>query len=305
MKTPSFGEMIALYKEFAALERLKYGVPGETRVLNVTCGVARFCAIAGIGMSEPLGAASKRRIEDFMLRARAAGLAPDSIKTYVEHLRALTAKWTREYGAERGFDIPAIAIPIFRARPRRYARPGAETLALVKKWYLHLETLSDRRYWLAATLMLEFAMRNGDVARLEWDDFLETRGGPVLRYVPHKTEKSSGRTVTWPVHEEIWAKMAPLKAESLARAQSHLRGKVLPGAEKIFAALNASLRKAGIFRGAKGMYELRKICIDHVYQKCGAEAASAISGDDIRTVIRHYADPSAAAEGGFRIVELL
>ena len=59
------------------------------------------------------------------------------------------------------------------------------------------------------------------------------------------------------------------------------------------------------FSGSKGAYELRKICIDHVYQRFGAEMASAISGDDIRTVTRYYADPAAVATVGLRIVDLL
>ena len=50
---------------------------------------------------------------------------------------------------------------------------------------------------------------------------------------------------------------------------------------------------------------LRKICIDHVYQKFGAEMASSISGDDIRTVTRYYADPSVVNMVGIRVMDLL
>ena len=56
---------------------------------------------------------------------------------------------------------------------------------------------------------------------------------------------------------------------------------------------------------AEGAYELRKICIDHVYQKFGAEMAVSISGDDIKTIIRYYADPSQPNIGEVRIVGLL
>ena len=59
------------------------------------------------------------------------------------------------------------------------------------------------------------------------------------------------------------------------------------------------------FTGHKGAYELRKICIDHVYQKYGAEMAVSISGDDIRTITRYYADPSRPNIGTTRIIDLL
>jgi hypothetical protein len=60
-----------------------------------------------------------------------------------------------------------------------------------------------------------------------------------------------------------------------------------------------------IFNGPKACYELRKICIDHIYQKYGAEMASSISGDDIRTMMRYYADPSALTIENVRILDML
>ena len=72
----------------------------------------------------------------------------------------------------------------------------------------------------------------------------------------------------------------------------------------MFRAINKELRQLG-FSGGKASYELRKICIDHIYQKFGAEMASSISGDDIRTVMRYYADPSAVNVEGVRVVDLL
>jgi hypothetical protein len=55
-------------------------------------------------------------------------------------------------------------------------------------------------------MMLEFAMRNGDVLRLKELNFVETESGNFLSYTPHKTELSSGRRVYWPTHDEIWEK---------------------------------------------------------------------------------------------------
>ena len=57
---------------------------------------------------------------------------------------------------------------------------------------------------------------------------------------------------------------------------------------------------------SKASYELRKICVDHVYQNMGLEKASAISGDDPKTVMYYYADPSQAiVEDGLDVTELI
>jgi hypothetical protein len=74
--------------------------------------------------------------------------------------------------------------------------------------------------------------------------------------------------------------------------------------EEVFDALNRQMRTLG-FTGTKGAYELRKICIDHIYQRYGAEMAVSISGDDIRTIMHYYADPAQPNIGAVRIIDLL
>ena len=213
------------------------------------------------------------------------------------------------------FCIKAVAFSI-PSRPRRcgrYARPERETLLAVRDWYGSLEIRRDRREWLVVTLMLEFAMRNGDVERLRWSDFRPRDGAIVLCYTPHKTSLSSGRRVAWPVHPDIWARLCVYREEGQhhykRRGWTKLEDRnaplVVPCAKDVFTRLNADLRSSKIFTGSKGCYELRKICIDHVYQKFGAEMASSISGDDIRTMMRYYADPSQPNIGDLRIIDLL
>ena len=74
--------------------------------------------------------------------------------------------------------------------------------------------------------------------------------------------------------------------------------------EETFDDLNRDLRSLG-FRGSKASYELRKICIDHVYQNFGAEMAVSLSGDDIKTITRYYADPAQPNIGAMRVLDLL
>ena len=165
--------------------------------------------------------------------------------------------------------------------------------------------------------MLEFAMRNGDAERLRWSDFRPVRqcgnARMVLCYTPHKTRLSSGRVVAWPVHPDIWTRLCAYhdggrfrnKRNGWAKNESRDAPLVVPCARDVYVRLNRELRSLHIFTGSKACYELRKICIDHIYQKFGAEMASSISGDDIRTVMRYYADPSAVNVEGVRVVDLL
>lgn len=114
-----------------------------------------------------------------------------------------------------------------------------------------------------------------------------------LCYTPHKTALTSGRWVCWPIHPDIWR---------CFEDYGGLDG--LDVTDETFDQINCDLRALG-FTGHKGAYELRKICIDHVYQKYGAEMAVSISGDDIRTITRYYADPSRPNIGTTRIIDLL
>ena len=117
---------------------------------------------------------------------------------------------------------------------------------------------------------------NGDILRLRRENFVDHEGLIYLNYTPHKTAHSSRRIVRWPVHADIWW---------------HLRDASFDFDAEVFVELNRQMRGLG-FMGTKGAYELRKICIDHVYQRFGAEMAVSISGDDIKTISRYYADPS-------------
>ena len=73
---------------------------------------------------------------------------------------------------------------------------------------------------------------------------------------------------------------------------------------EVFDALNRQMRSLG-FTGSKGAYELRKICIDHIYQRFGVEMATSISGDNIRTIMHYYADPAQPNIGEIRVMDLL
>lgn len=302
---PTIAQVLKLYPTIAAAERMKTGRPGEGTVANCLRGARSVCTAGGVSLDVPVAALTRRAVDTALAVFMEQGLSRLSAWSYVCQLRGVFARWCRPYYQDIGWEIPPLDLPTFRAKAPRYLRPSEEMLARVKAWYAQLTGV----YWFVATMMLEFAMRNGDVLRLRDENFVTRRevlsphsGVPVvqtprlqhyLSYMPHKTELSSGRRVFWPIHDAIWTRFI---------AYGGLRG--LDVTDETFDTLNRDLRHLG-FHGTKAAYELRKICIDHVYQKYGAEMAVSISGDDIKTISRYYADPAQPNIGTVRIIDLL
>ena len=286
---PTIEQVMRCYRVVAQTERMKTGRPCAGTVVNALRGTVNVCRSAGIELSAPVTALTRRKIDMALASFMGRGLTRLSAWSYVCQLRGVFAKWCRPYYEDAGWDIPSIDIPAFRAKAPRYVRPSTDMLQRVKAWYGR----QTGEHWFAATMMLEFAMRNGDVMRLRDQNFVEKDGRHYLNYTPHKTELSSGRQVCWPMHESIWEKFKDYGGLAC-----------LDVTDETFADMNRDLRSLG-FCGSKASYELRKICIDHVYQKYGAEIAVSLSGDDIKTITRYYADPAQPNIGTVRVIDLL
>ena len=320
MTTPTMDKMIKVYSDAAAIERMRTGRPNEATVRNTINGVRRFIQwmnerrlrlgyeYRDLDDGFPLVSIIKPvLIHQYLADLLKRGFKPVTAMSYLNQLRQLFARWAQPYYEDRGWKIPPF--PPFGKRPKapRYNRPERSQLLKLKDWYETLRNnvstgagmelkfesrrrlVGGRELWFAATMMLEFGMRNSDIMRLTRQNFVEYEGRIYLNYVPHKTENSSGRSVKWPVHPILWEK---------------LNGELPILDDETFDALNRQMRSLG-FTGSKGAYELRKICIDHVYQKYGAEMAVSVSGDDIKTIIHYYADPAQPNIGDVRIIDLL
>lgn len=206
--TPTIQMVLAKYPKIAAVERLRTGGrPGEKTVRNIMASVKRLCQIAGIALEEPVSIFTRKQLLRILDFASGEKLKPVTIWSYLNALQAIFARWARSYYADCHWQLPAIELPSCNKQFHRYMRPDSQILAQVKSWYQRLAARDDGREWACATLMLEFAMRNGDVERLRWSDFRERDGAMVLCYTPHKTALSSGRRVAWPVHPDIWARL--------------------------------------------------------------------------------------------------
>ena len=286
---PTIEQVMKCYQIIAQTERMKTGRPGEGTVANALRGMVNICRSANIELASPVTSLTRKKIDAALATFVERGIARISAWSYIWQLKSVFAKWCMPYYKDAGWEIPPLDIPSFRAKAPHYIRPSVEMLSRVKAWYKNL----TGEHWFAATMMLEFAMRNSDVLRLKETNFIKRDSGHYLSYTPHKTELSSGRRVYWPIHKDIWGKFMEYGG---------LSG--LNVTDGTFNDINFDLRALG-FRGTKGAYELRKICIDHVYQKFGVEMAVSISGDEIRTISKYYADPSQPNLGTMRIIDLI
>ena len=307
---PTIKQIRRAYPLFAAAERMKTGRPSEVSVQNVLSGVRKLCKASGLPGRAPISAFTRQVFDRALVTFMERGLSRVSVRTYLQQFQALLGRWTRPYYADAGWEIPPIDLPNFRAIAPRYERPSPELLRSIRSWYLGMtpET-AGANVWLAVTMMLEFAMRNGDVLRLTRENFVTVKpetpdarpaNRNFLSYTPHKTALTSGRRVFWPVHDDIWERIERLFI--LNRPPNDLDKPLLD--EDPFEEVNRQLRALGIHTN-KASYELRKICVDHVYQHFGAEMASSISGDDLKTITHYYADPAQPNIGNVRVIDLL
>lgn len=157
------------YRVVAQSERMKTGRPGEGTVENALRGTGCVCRAAGIDLDSPVDTLTRQAFDTALAAFVERGLTRVTAWSYICQLRAIFARWCQPYYRDAGWEIPPLELPTFRAKAPRYIRPCAEVLARVKPWYER----QTGECWFAATMMLEFAMRNGDVLRLKKENFVE------------------------------------------------------------------------------------------------------------------------------------
>ncbi len=305
-RVPTFKELIEAYEKAAQEERIKNdGRPTERTVENARKAFVQLMAGCGLGMSDKITKMDADALERYFVKAVKDGMKRVSAWSYVMSAKSMTSKWALPYYKRAGMAVRSIEVPkIKKSKGNRYERPTEETRRQVMAWYAKLWENEDKRLWLGATLMLQFAMRNSDAKAAKWGWFVARGDQVYLRYVPEKTKNSSARHVMWPVHADVWAKMQEARAEMENGDEDDL---VLPGGSYVYVQLNASLRNAvpGFKASEKACYELRKLRIDAEYRKYGAERASALSGDNINTITYYYADVADVAAAPMKAEELI
>ena len=299
---PTFGDILRVYEDAADRQRVKTGKPGEFTEYTVKNNFRRVFAGCGLSDDDRSDKLTEQVIDDYVYRMIKGGLQPITAWSYVASVRSICAEWTSPYFASAGFVRPEIKIPQHYAhQSSRYNRLPEETKKKILAWYGTLWE-RNRKWWFFATMMLLFAQRDGDVFenRIGVNLYRDKEGRMWLDYIPHKTSKTSGRRVRAVVPDDVASRI-----DEMTNGMPHgsrivwndewsaLDAVSLHGTKHSWLKpLNIDLRKASGLDGSKALYELRKLCVDHYYRTKGAEAAVAISGDDIKTISYFYLDPS-------------
>ena len=116
------------YRVVAQTERMKTGRPGEEMVANALRGATNVCRSAGVELTAPVTALTRKKIDHALATFMARGLTRLSAWSYVCQLRGVFAKWCKPYYDDAGWEIPPLDLPSFRAQAPRYVRPSSEML---------------------------------------------------------------------------------------------------------------------------------------------------------------------------------
>ena len=309
VRVPTFKDLIEAYQKAASEEQIKNdGRPTDRTISNTKKAFTSCIEGCGLNMSDKITKMDCDTLERYFITAVKSGKKRITVWSYVMSAKAITAKWALPHYRRQGLAVKSMEIPkIKNHKGCRYERPTEETRRDVAKWYEKLWSLDDKRLWMGATLMLQFAMRNSDARLAKWDWFTEREGTIYVRYVPIKTKNSSARHVVWPVHPDVWRKMLQARKEIDEPKSENEAGLLLPGGSYVYVQLNASLRDSvpGLKNSEKACYELRKLRIDAEYRKYGAERASALSGDSINTITYYYADVADVATAPTKAEEMI
>lgn len=318
-RKPTLNEVAEIYPKLAAEQRERTGgSPSPSCVYNNLIALQRVLHSLKWDGTQPYDFVTrstmmrlyeKWTVDDAMSRVTA--------RSYLDQFRGCFAKWTHFYYEQLGFDVTDVKLPPIPKRAPRYTERPVEYRIKVVELHKHLKQV-DPDVWFMMTMMLSFGMRNNDVLRLRWDNFVPEKDSIYLKYVPHKTRLTSGRVVNWPIDEQIWEEILEYKLshseypfawddpkqmprfDSKVFVQSRRRRDIdapCDGWQGFYVEnrLCKYMRDIGT-TGCKAAYELRKLCACTVYKNFGQEAASALLGDDIATILRFYADPSVVTK---------
>ena len=316
---PTFEKLIELFETFAPKEFLKNGRP-ERKSQETTVKYFRYLvAKAGLKESERSDRLTTGKIDIAIADWIRDGKSRETAKTYAMSAKSITARWAVPMYATEGWAVKPYEMPVMRGRVKlkgsggRYKKLKDETIRQIDELYEKLwhENMSKFEYklWLFVTLVYKFDMRPNDTGRMTMENedqehfgrFVEHQGLHYLSYIPHKTSKTSGARVNWPVHPDYWARI-----EEAAKAIGVDADKPLLNSVRWLSdTINNMLKTVVELRErSKWVYELRKLDMHRTLHKFGAEKVAAKSGDAIGTILYFYADISWVDVDGMNLDDL-
>lgn len=308
-EAPTLERLIEAYRKAAEVE---YAANSRPRPATVDINVGSLKLIAkgcNVGMQDRIDKLTHDVIRDYIdCRCDGSDRSRRSAWSALAHAKSLFSKWAIVRYEGMKIRIPDCCTQ-WPAQPKaglilEYERPAKELREKTMAWYNGLEA-TNKTMWAAVTLMVQFAMRPVDASELTWEAFQRDGECWVLKYIPSKTKgrTSRPRPVLWPVTDDLYNRLRK------AGGQEHIVDHPLPYLRYAYYIryINAEMRKLGWDREKykKACYELRKLCVDAIYHNLGAEKASQISGDNIQTVIKYYADRNRCGFEGVDVSKMI
>jgi integrase len=299
-------------EEYRTAAKSQYASHGAPRPATVEINVGALLIVihaAGLTEVDRVDRIERNTIQKYIDSRCSGGSDRARISAWstVAHARSCFARWALDKYQQAGLKIPTSSgwpIPPKNKLLLAYERPQAELTDKTMAWYNQLET-SNPPMWAAVTLMLQLAMRPISAANMTWDNFQNINGRWVVRYIPSKTEGRTKRPrpVIWPLHGDLYERLRKAGGPVYVVKGANLYQRYAYYVREI----NKELREIGWERQRyqKACYELRKLCVDTVFNSMGAERASQISGDNISTVLNYYADPNKSGFDGINISKII
>ena len=175
--------------------------------------------------------------------------------------------------------------------PSKYKLPDLAARQQIVSWYNSLLDLNDKRFWLAATFMLLFALRRKDISSLRWRNLVPGNGTPHLSF---ESSHHSHSRFSWPIHDDTWKTLCRIM--DMHSPKPSADDPIVPNAlEEVLPELNKMLQEAvtpfSYCRDA--LSELRNLRIYHEYHRnFRPEHTSAFAGETINYVLQHFAAES-------------
>jgi integrase len=308
-EAPTLGQLIEVYRKAAEAE---YAANSKPRPATVDINVGSIKLIAkgcGVDLDDRIDKLTPDLIQNYIdTRCDGSERSRRSAWSALAHAKSLFSKWALVRYEGLKIRIPDCCNK-WPEQPKtglilEYERPAKDLREKTIKWYNGLEE-KNPTMWAAVTLMVQFAMRPVDAAELRWDAFQRDGECWVLKYIPSKTKGRTlrPRPVLWPVTDDLYNRLRK------AGGEEYIVNHPLPYLRYAYYIrfINAEMRKLGWHREKyrKACYELRKLCVDAIYHNLGAEKASQISGDNIQTVIKYYADRNRCGFEGVDVSKMI
>ena len=301
--TPTFRQMLEIYCAGTASRRRQHTVVG-----NVKNDLAEI----GLSLDDKYTMLTRQKFKMLIAslkdeNRRGGPLRDLTVRSHLDSFKAIASNAFEDRFEEAGFLQPQFNIPKFdvkRPKVQEISDDQARQFNIQMEKWLATGKPSDRDAFVYSFFYKYCGMRAGDICAAKWDVLKQTSIGIMLVYTPHKTLKSSGKTVSFPLNNKIYCMIKPLIGapdEYVIPRHENRRPKKLSKGERcgeyegmhnyLRKKVNKALAAIGVgneYRGQKKAHALRKYFETDMAFCVGKETAAAYAGHTLAVQARNY-----------------